>query len=1043
MLVEFKSPGGDNMIDNQLIPYIDEMSEALDDEIKALKDGDGGKRINLIEGEYRYKIADKYIYIFIIDTELFNIEDLPGQLIILRNNQEKRVQVTVTHIEANEISLSINEDLGDYISEAILNIAPYYLLEILKERLREIKRKKITININLLVSLFKDQVSNTIYKKEIPNNDQLNEQQYKALKSSLQNDITFIWGPPGTGKTHTISNIITNFIEQDKRVLIVSHTNSAIDTALNKVAELIKDKRYIDEGKIVRVGIPYKKVPDQILIEKIIKDRSQELFHQKELLRGKIENKNSEIKKLNKRIELFEILEDKELIYKSVGKDIKREKEILNDKNNTLKNYEGSLKAEENELLKVQNSNVIVRLFYRTEEQIKKEIKNINNNIYSIKESIISVKNKIDNYRAKNTILNKEINNIRDTIKVTNKGKSKKDLIEKIRQLKTESDNLHKKSSLIDKEIEEICSNVIKEALVIGTTLAKTSLDTDIFLNCFDVVIIDEASMAPIPNLFFASGLSKQHLIISGDFRQLAPIAVAKTKMSEKWLKKDIYYHTGIESNIDQNTKDERLVMLTEQFRLSNTITEIINPFYFGRLNSQKVKNDLKIVEPFNNDILFCDTSTINPWCSRPRNSYSRYNIYTAFLSVNIAEDAIAKEIKDIGIITPYSAQAQLIRKIVQDKGLTKEIKVATVHKYQGDEKDLIIIDTVDGLPYKIGKLMIGGMGTDAMRLINVAISRTKNKLVVVNNYDFFKKKLYNDDSVYQVINQAYDSAKIIFPESYISTYANVDPLLYIRKKGFSFDGNMITRNEADFYHTFKEDLKEAKEKIIIISPFITKYRLSDLMDCFRYLIDKGIEIIILTRPVYQQAIDKKEAEEIIRMLNEFDIQVIIEKGIHQKIAFIDKAICWFGSLNILSQNKSQEEMISFRSPGTIDKLYSFFRIEFYINKEKRKKNKENNQNIILEQLKDQIETPKCPYCSKIMKLRFGKYGPFFGCADYPKCKKVVNIPSKIITSIVERLSLVCSDSTCNGNMKYRRSQKGVFLGCSNYPDCKNTINLK
>jgi superfamily II DNA or RNA helicase len=64
----------------------------------------------------------------------------------------------------------------------------------------------------------------------------LHEDQLKALQSALGRDLTFIWGPPGTGKTHTIGTI-TEYLYRDKHtVLIVSHTNTAVDQAIKHVA---------------------------------------------------------------------------------------------------------------------------------------------------------------------------------------------------------------------------------------------------------------------------------------------------------------------------------------------------------------------------------------------------------------------------------------------------------------------------------------------------------------------------------------------------------------------------------------------------------------------------------------------------------------------------------------------------------------------------------------------------------------------------------------------------------------------------------------
>ena len=100
-------------MDNKVLEnYITEMSIALEDEIKALKEGEGGKKVNLIEGQFIYKIGEKYIYKFIIDTELVYIEDTPAQMIIPGGKgKEDKYQVVINNIDANEISLALNENL--------------------------------------------------------------------------------------------------------------------------------------------------------------------------------------------------------------------------------------------------------------------------------------------------------------------------------------------------------------------------------------------------------------------------------------------------------------------------------------------------------------------------------------------------------------------------------------------------------------------------------------------------------------------------------------------------------------------------------------------------------------------------------------------------------------------------------------------------------------------------------------------------------------------------------------------------------------------
>ena len=86
-----------------------------------------------------------------------------------------------------------------------------------------------------------------------------------------------------------------------------------------------------------------------------------------------------------------------------------------------------------------------------------------------------------------------------------------------------------------------------------------------------------------------------------------------------------------------------------------------------------------------------------------------------------IKEDILPKysedEIANLGIIAPYNNQTDAIRSQIPG------IDAATVHKFQGREKDNIIISTVDN--------EITSFADDA-NMLNVAISRAKKKLAVV-----------------------------------------------------------------------------------------------------------------------------------------------------------------------------------------------------------------------------------------------------------------------------------------------------------------------
>lgn len=82
----------------------------------------------------------------------------------------------------------------------------------------------------------------------------------------------------------------------------------------------------------------------------------------------------------------------------------------------------------------------------------------------------------------------------------------------------------------------------------------------------------------------------------------------------------------------------------------------------------------------------------------------------------------------------------------------------------------------------------------------------------------------------------------------------------------------------------------------------------------------------------------------------------------------------------------------------------------------------------------------KCPKCGGEMKVRTSRYGHFLGCADYPKCKTIINIPKKG-EAIIKDLP-PCPAIGCDGNLVQRKSRYGkTFFSCSNFPDCNVIAN--
>lgn len=96
------------------------------------------------------------------------------------------------------------------------------------------------------------------FEVEPPLSPSLNIYQVEAVHQALNNELTFIWGPPGTGKSRTISELIVQYLLAGKSVLFISQSNIAVDIVAKQVVENKERKiqRLKKQHQILRSGYP-------------------------------------------------------------------------------------------------------------------------------------------------------------------------------------------------------------------------------------------------------------------------------------------------------------------------------------------------------------------------------------------------------------------------------------------------------------------------------------------------------------------------------------------------------------------------------------------------------------------------------------------------------------------------------------------------------------------------------------------------------------------------------------------------------------------
>lgn len=743
---------------------LNEFIDSLDKEILKKKEKAVNRPVIVKDGYRHSEMPSGMIYRF--EEFAGNVmPDSPTEIEILDigDNNENKFNALVVGVENEVLSLCIfAKNLPDQIEKARLVIDNVKLLESTRDTIIKIRDSEENPPRILADKAFglKEIISKKEKIDKFPN--EFNQSQKEAVKLTIGSDVTFIWGPPGTGKSQTLGNIAEKLLKNNYTLLITAHTNEAVDGLMEKIIKLFNEKQ-INEGQIIRWRVTQSKKLINITPSAIISKQCEKLMLQQDGLKKQKNEAETNLKVIKDKYNFYK--EKLDLLSQKKEQMIKSEKEY-NKSRSLLQNLQqesirtiNSIKNKEKEIEIFERKNLIIKFITKNRKE------RLVSGLLDLREKEASQKVNIDS-QAQVSASKKEIFKIANEEYENYYSELCKCKIDVEQMMKLEDNLCQEKDWIVqlDKQIESIQkelariredeSKLLKNARVVGTTLTSCTLNPQIRERTFNVAIVDEVSMAPCPNLFASCALATDKVIQCGDFYQLSPIAEESEAV---WLKNSIFDKCGITTKVTNNKELKDLAVLDTQYRnhpdIANSIIDIV---YKGKLKNGLVKNHenfhAQYLEPYpNNACILLDTSKVstisNPWCEKKGLSWINPN--TAELSLKLTEDGLKSGIKSIGIITPYNAQAKYIRSklgALREAYPDKKIEAATVHKYQGREMDMIIFDLIDGPPKSgLAPFLKGLHGSEAMRLINVATTRARGKLIVVANVDFIEQTLYKE----------------------------------------------------------------------------------------------------------------------------------------------------------------------------------------------------------------------------------------------------------------------------------------------------------
>ena len=302
-------------------------------------------------------------------------------------------------------------------------------------------------------------------------------------------------------------------------------------------------------------------------------------------------------------------------------------------------------------------------------------------------------------------------------------------------------------NSLKDRATEleiRINESLFSEARVIACTLVG-SANRLLTGQKFGTLFIDEAAQA-LEAACWIPIRKADRVILAGDHCQLPPTVKAPEALRAG------LGHTLMQTIV--KNKPDTVSLLKLQYRMNDEIMRFSSEWFYGGMLQSAPEVKYRSILDFDTPIEWINTEGLD--CNEEfiGENYGRINKSEAELSIEQLKGYITKigrerfldERIDVGMISPYKAQVQYLRRLVRNDAFFKPyrqaITINTVDGFQGQERDVILISLVRANEEgQIGFL-------NDLRRMNVAITRARMKLIILGDASTltrhaFYKKLY------------------------------------------------------------------------------------------------------------------------------------------------------------------------------------------------------------------------------------------------------------------------------------------------------------
>lgn len=561
----------------------------------------------------------------------------------------------------------------------------------------------------------------------------LSEAQKKIISSANRNHVTVIVGPPGTGKTYTISAIALEHMSRGESVLIASRTDEAVDVVADKINGQVDFEHCIVRGGGKRKHITKVR---RFLLSMLIRK------HPLRFLKKEFKETNSFRTKGDLRNHVLEL--------KFNLSNLKKRSSVLEEKFHTILATEKEKSA----------------FLSEKEERLWHELRTI----------WLKLSTSLSGDDSLNKIAFEISKNDSDTIRITKdflKWNYVSNLLEAISYHWKDFNNFYRALNARNdtergKLFEQIeFHNILKAFPIWLINLSEVKDKIPLQKELFDVVIIDEATQCDIASCIPVIQRAKR-VVLAGDPNQLRHVSFLSKSIQHRLANiyglhhidsylLDYRDHSILDIAMNSLQSGEQVAMLDEHYR---SLPPIIN---FS--NEEFYKNGLQLMTMKPDDQ---EQGLYFIKCEGERNEKGENHVEARQLLKDVEtfirdeSDTADPLVTSIGILSPFRNQVEHISKMLFEQFTVEilerhRIKIGTPYSFQGEERDIMFLSmVVDNNTHHSAYIHL-----NKAEVLNVSITRARHQQHIYYSVDL----------------------KSLKPDSLLRKYLATDNLLHTQKK--------------------------------------------------------------------------------------------------------------------------------------------------------------------------------------------------------------------------------------------------------------------